>query len=231
MKANCLTCGEPLVFWDEARLVVCHRCGKEETANCACSQGHYVCDECHRKFGVDFAFRYCLNTASNNPVEIFDEIALSEFVYQNGPEHHAIVGAVLLAAYRNAGGDLDLERSLDELRIRSSSVPGGACGYWGTCGAAISAGQFYSIISGSTPMKREAWGRCQRLTSNILGRLADFGGPRCCKRGAYTAIVEAARFTEETIGISMALPAGIRCGFLGGNKECIRACCPYWESK
>ena len=41
---------------------------------------------------------------------------------------------------------------------RGKAVPGGACGFWGACGAGISTGMFISIISGATPLKNEPWG-------------------------------------------------------------------------
>lgn len=41
------------------------------------------------------------------------------------PEHHVMVGAALLTAYRNAGGDIELSDSLVELMKRGKQVPGG----------------------------------------------------------------------------------------------------------
>mgnify|MGYP002869165356 CR=1 FL=1 len=61
-------------------------------------------------------------------------------VHMHGPEHHGIVPCVLLTAYRNNGGEVDLPSSLREAVRRAKQVPGGTCGYWGACGAAIGAG-------------------------------------------------------------------------------------------
>ena len=63
-----------------------------------------------------------------------------------------MVGAALLTAYQNAGGKVDLEKSLLEVQRRGKGVPGGACGFWGACGAGISSGIFISIITASTPL-------------------------------------------------------------------------------
>ena len=63
-----------------------------------------------------------------------------------------MVGAALLTAYKNAGGNIELAKALTETKNRGQSVPGGACGFWGACGAGISSGMFISIISGSTPL-------------------------------------------------------------------------------
>lgn len=42
----------------------------------------------------------------------------------HGPEHHILVGAALLAAYKNAGGKVDsFEDALEEMRHRGSEYP------------------------------------------------------------------------------------------------------------
>lgn len=230
-KANCVVCGKPLVYWSEAREVTCHVCGKVETSNCACEDEHYVCNGCHRAEGVRRTVEYCLVTDSKNPIEITMHMMDDESIYPNGPEHHTLIGASLLAAYKNCGGDIELSKALAEMRKRSLCVPGGACGFWGTCGAACSAGQYWSIVSGPTPLKDVAWGECQRLTSNILARLADYGGPRCCKRTGFTAIEEAVAFTKEKHGIEMEMPEKIVCKYFPRNAECLRMGCPYFPRR
>ena len=227
-KGICLECGEPLAYFEEAQEVVCCVCGKKETGRSICTAGHYVCDACHRAGGVDVATEFCLSTDSKNPVWIAQRIMADKAVYPNGPEHHSLIGMALMAAYRNAGGEIDLERGLAEMRRRSMQVPGGTCGFWGVCGAATSAGQFWSIASGSTPMTRDPWAQCQRLTSRVLGKLADLGGPRCCKRTGFTAILETISFVREQSGVCMEVPEKVTCAFSGGNRECLREKCPYY---
>lgn len=228
-KANCAVCAEPLVYFEEAQMVRCNRCGKEETGHSICSQGHYVCDVCHRQAGVSHVLKVCQESTSKNPIELAQEIMSDKSIYPNGPEHHSLVGAVLLTAYKNAGGSLDLSSALVELKTRSLQVPGGTCGFWGCCGAAVSAGQFYSIISGSTPMKQDEWAQTARLTSRIIGRLADIGGPRCCKRTGFVAIEETVAYVAETLGIQMELPERIQCTFMASNAECRGTDCPYFS--
>lgn len=230
-KANCLVCGKPLLYFEEAQEVECVLCGKRETGHSICEAGHYVCDACHRARGVDRVMEYCLASRLADPIAMAVELMRDRSIYPNGPEHHTLAGAVLLAAYRNAGGALDLERGLSELRRRSMQVPGGTCGFWGVCGAAASAGQFWSIVTGSTPMARDAWAECQELTSRILARLAKLGGPRCCKRTCFTAILESAAFAEEKRGVRMELPDAVRCAFFPRNNECLKEACPYYPAR
>jgi hypothetical protein len=149
----------------------------------------------------------------------------------HGPEHHVMVGAALLTAYRNAGGELDLEKSLKEIHSRGKAVPGGACGFWGACGAGVSTGQFISIVTGSTPLAVEPWGLSNQMTAKALGSIGKVGGPRCCKRDSYLAILAAIDFVAEHLNIYMdkTMPVctrsnqnnqciGKRCPFVGGNK-------------
>lgn len=230
-NANCAVCGEPLKYFEEAQTVICETCGKEETGHSICVAGHYVCDNCHRTDGVDFILNMCASSDSKDPISLAREIMNDKSIYPNGPEHHSLVGAVLLTAYKNSGGDIDLEKALQELRNRSMQVPGGTCGFWGCCGAAVSAGQFYSIISGSTPMTQDSWGDTARLTSRIMGRLADIGGPRCCKRTSFTAIEESIDYAVETMGVQMEKPEKIVCTFMSGNAECRKQDCPYYPGE
>ena len=81
-----------------------------------------------------------------NPVVIFKQIAEKEYVSIHGPEHHILDGASLLVAYKNAGGEIDLEQALDRLMAEGLRMPGAMCGLWGICGAITSIGAALAII-------------------------------------------------------------------------------------
>ena len=51
----------------------------------------------------------------SNPIIIFKHIASKEYISIHGPEHHILDGASLLVAFKNAGGDIDLEAALSKL--------------------------------------------------------------------------------------------------------------------
>ena len=144
----------------------------------------------------------------------------------HGPEHHVMVGSALLTAYKNVGGDIDLVKALSEMQARGRKVPGGACGFWGACGAGVSAGMFVSIVTGSTPLANEAWGLSNKMTSSALGAIGEVGGPRCCKRDSYISIIKAVEFSKEHLGVEMEL-GDIKCVHSKQNNQCIGKRCPF----
>lgn len=229
MKEECLICKAPLVYLDRAEQMTCALCGKQETSRTGCSRGHYVCDDCHTQ-GLDSIFSLCLEETSRDPVAILERLMALPFCHMHGPEHHVLVGAALLTAYRNSGGSLALDAALQEMISRGKAVPGGACGFWGACGAGISAGQFFAIATGSTPLAREAWGLSNQMTAKALERIGGVGGPRCCKRDSYLSILAAAEHTATHLGIRME-PSTPICTRSRRNNQCIGTRCPFFGGK
>ena len=225
MSEECLICKEPLEYLERDEEMTCAVCGKTEPSKTRCVNGHYVCNDCHSA-GMDAVIGLCLTEISKDPAEILERLMEQPFCHMHGPEHHVMVGAALLTAYCNAGGDLELEPALLEMYRRGKSVPGGACGFWGACGAGISAGMFVSIVTGSTPMAKEPWGLSNRMTAAVLERIGKVGGPRCCKRNSYIAIQTAVEFVRENLGVAMT-ESEIVCTRSDQNNQCIGERCPF----
>ncbi len=229
MKDECLICKAPLKYSSTEELMECVLCNKKEKSNTICVNGHYVCNECHTK-GIDAVIIQCLNEKSDNPINIFEKIVALPFCHMHGPEHHIIVGSALLTAYKNSGGNIDLESSLLEMYSRGKKVPGGACGFWGACGAGISSGMFISIITKSTPLSQEEWGMSNLMTAQSLKAIGELGGPRCCKRNSYTAIFNAVDFVKNNLDVQMSINA-IKCNHSHKNNQCIKNRCPYFKGE
>lgn len=225
MMEECLICKAPLEYLLEDVEMECAICHKKEASKTRCIHGHYVCSECHTK-GIDTIFGICFAEASKNPADILDRMMNLPFCSMHGPEHHIMVGAALLTAYKNAGGDIDLPKALNEMKNRGQSVPGGVCGFWGACGAGISSGIFVSIISGATPLAREPFGLSNRMTAKSLDAIGSVGGPRCCKRDSYLSILSAIDFVKEHFRVEMEKPE-IVCSFSSKNNQCLGKCCPF----
>ena len=225
MKEECIICKAPLEYLEQDILMECAICHKKENSKTRCVNDHYVCNECHEE-GADRIIRACMEETSANPVQIMEKLMNMDFCHMHGPEHHVMVGSALLTAYKNAGGNLELEPALMEMQRRGKSVPGGACGFWGACGAGISSGMFLSIATKSTPLSQEAWGLCNQMTSRALQKIGEAGGPRCCKRDSYLAIREAVRFVREKLGVEMEAQ-DIVCHYSSKNNQCIGKRCPF----
>ena len=224
-KEECLICKAPLEYLETDELMECAICHKKEYSKTRCVNGHYVCNDCHTA-GIDAIIGLCLSETSKNPIEIIEKMMAMPFCHMHGPEHHVMVGAALLTAYRNAGGDIDLKKTLDTMMIRGGQVPGGACGNWGACGAGISSGIFVSIISGSTPLAEEPFSLAHGMTSRSLARIGQVGGPRCCKRGSFISILEAVDYVREHFGVEMEKPRVV-CGWFNKNNQCTEERCPF----
>ena len=111
-RGACLICGADLVYFQEAKEMTCVFCGKRELSHASCKDGHYVCDACHARKGIEAVMRECRTTKSRNPIEIMQKIMADPYIYMHGPEHHVMAGAALLVAYHNSGGEVDLDLSL-----------------------------------------------------------------------------------------------------------------------
>ena len=132
MKDECLICKAPLEYLETDGPMECAICHKAENSKTRCVHGYYVCNECHTA-GMDAVIGLCLNEKSKNPIEIIEKMMAQPFCHMHGSEHHVMVGAALLTACMNAGGDIDLKSALSEMMNRGKSVLGGACGSWGAC--------------------------------------------------------------------------------------------------
>ncbi len=225
MSDECLICKAPLEYLNTDIVMECEICHKKEESKTRCINGHFVCSECHTN-GIDEIFSMCLNEKSKKPIYILEKMMSLNFCHMHGPEHHVMVGASLLTAYKNSGGVLDLETSLSEIYKRGKQVPGGACGFWGACGAGISTGMYVSIVTKTTPLAKESWGLSNQMTSRALNAIGQNGGPRCCKRDSYLAIIEAVKFTEEKLNVKMEFDKVV-CSRSQINSQCIKTSCPF----
>ena len=228
MNEECLICKSPLEYLDSDILMECEICHKKENSKTRCVNGHYVCGECHTR-GLDAVIGLCAEETSKDPAEIIEKMMAMPFCHMHGPEHHVMVGAALLTAYHNAGGDIDLRGALTEMISRGKAVPGGSCGFWGACGAGISSGMFVSIISKSTPLTNEPFALSHKMTARSLEKIGEIGGPRCCKRDSFLSILSAVDFVKTHFGVGMEKPE-IVCRYSPLNNQCIGKRCPFFAA-
>ena len=163
-----------------------------------------------------------------NPVRIFKNIASKDYMNMHGPEHHVLDGASILVAYKNAGGDINLDAALDKLMYEGLRMPGAMCGLWGICGAITSVGAALAIIDGTGPLSTDGtWGNHMQFTSKAAGELGTINGPRCCKRDAMIAFKNGIEYINANYGVTLEMEE-VKCEYSGRNQQCIKARCPFY---
>ena len=163
-----------------------------------------------------------------SPVAIFRVMVKKDYVSVNGPEHHVLDGASLLAAYHNAGGEIDLDQALNSLLKEGLRMPGAMCGLWGVCGAVTSIGAALAIIDGTGPLSSDgSWGDHMAFTSSALSELGQINGPRCCKRDAMIAFRNGIEYVNSHYKVELEYE-DLKCKFKDLNPQCIGEKCPFW---
>lgn len=227
-KVNCIICGKNIIYHDSPEEHVCMVCGKSFMSEAVCEAGHFVCDECHGADAIKLITTYCAASNLRDPIAIATELMKFPQIHMHGPEHHVLVGLALLTAAKNCGADIP-ETAFERIVHHGKQVPGGSCGFCGNCGAAVSCGIFISAITGASPLSEgEKWALPGKMTARALEDIAAYGGPRCCKRDAYTAMYSTAKFLEDNFGIKLDMPEKTVCEFMQHNAECIVDKCPYF---
>jgi hypothetical protein len=229
---NCMMCGEELEYLTAAIPVTCIYCGKKESANIRCPSGHYVCNECHASDSIKLITQFCLSSSSKNPMEMAITIMKHPVMPMHGPEHHAMIAAVLVTAYKNQTGKVTDEEIKEAIR-RGASVPGGYCGLFGADAAAIAAGIALSTIMKATPLTDYERRTANMMTSRALAAIAVNSGMRCCKRSTYASIESAIQYFKEVLGEELGhIPVSrLKCEHSHRNKQCSYADCRYFPGK
>jgi len=194
-------CARPLVYATESVTKTCAICSKEEKTNIYCPYGHYICDSCHSKAAIEVLKDILAQSKSTNPAEMMEQVMAHPSVPMHGPEHHIIVPAVIIAAIRNAGYPVP-EGAIDKALERASKVPGGWCGLYGDCGAAVGIGIAVSVLTNATPLTGKERGLALGATALALSKLLD-DQPRCCKRSSRIAVEAAVNYLEDKLGIKL----------------------------
>ena len=227
-RIDCGVCGQPLVYATEPRAMQCNFCGREDKTLIYCPVGHYVCDACHSKAAVEVLRQVLETTSLTDPLAILELVMAHPSVPMHGPEHHAIVPGIIIAAVRNAGYAVPkgaIEKSLE----RASEVPGGWCGLYGDCGAAVGVGIAISVLTSATPLTGPQRSLALRATSTALARMLD-DQPRCCKRASRIAIQVAVDFLKERLNIVLPQSVNPHCTYAFRNKQCAKEQCPFYNA-
>jgi hypothetical protein len=216
-----------LTYREEDSLLTCHYCQTELSANAVCEQGHFVCDACHTRDSLAVIEHICLTTAETDLIALLDEVRRHPAIPRHGPEHHVLVPALILTAYRNLGGAVTPEMFRIAI-ARGRSVPGGACGFLGVCGAATGVGIAFSLLLAANPLTPVERRQVQQAVQAVLGDLTSLEAARCCQRECWLALRKAAELSRELLPIPLQADAPLTCRQSGERPDCLQSRCPLW---
>ena len=229
-QSGCMVCGDELLYEKDSKKQSCYYCNTEKQTNAFCTNGHFVCDECHAQDALSVIRNVCQFSSEKDMIALMKKIRSHASFPVHGPEHHSMVPGIILAAYKNMGGRLRDDEILSGIEC-GRSIAGGACAFMGVCGAAVGVGIAFSIILGANPFMAKERQAVMKLTSEVLHSIAEHKAPRCCQRDCFTALREAARLSEQYIGIKLLADENYTCIQHTNNKECIKRACPLWSEE
>jgi MoaA/NifB/PqqE/SkfB family radical SAM enzyme/SAM-dependent methyltransferase len=227
-EAGCLVCGAPLRYLEEETKHTCTFCGAMLPANALCEQGHFVCDACHTRDAEAFLEHIGLATTETDMIALLQEIRNHPAIPLHGPEHHMLVPGVILATYRNLGGEVSPDMLRTALK-RGRGVPGGYCAFTGACGAGVGVGIAFSLLLGANPVKARERQQVQQITQAVLQEQASFAAARCCQRDCWLALKKAAELSKEYLPLALRADFPLHCRQAHQNRECLGTACPLWE--
>lgn len=224
MASGCMVCGDDLVYHRDTVTAFCTYCGAAQETQTVCMNGHFVCDLCHAADALSVMRHILSESKEQDMVALFDLVRQHPSVPVHGPEHHSLVPAVMVTAYRNSGFfDCDL---LTPAIHRGAGVPGGNCGFSGVCGTASGVGIGISLILEASPITPKERQMAQKAASRVLTALSRFEAARCCQRDGWTALKIASELSKEMTGVYLPAEAPLLCTQQKQNSECMGKGCP-----
>ncbi|ETR70459.1 MAG: hypothetical protein OMM_03222 [Candidatus Magnetoglobus multicellularis str. Araruama] len=226
--ANCMICGAPLVYFSNNETKVCAYCSKAMSANAVCENGHFVCDSCHGADALNFARSFLIHTQATDLIGAMNIMRSHPSFKCHGPEHHFAIAGVIPTVYKNMGGNISNKDILTAIE-RGTAIPGGACGFWGGCGASLGAGIGFGVIIGSNPLKPAKRQILQKITSEISSELSKVKAARCCQRECWTSLIKVSALSEKYLDIKLPANDSVICRQMDINKECIKGACAFYS--
>ena len=229
-RSGCMVCGNELIYPEREVELTCHYCGQTALANAHCDKRHFVCDHCHSEDALAVMEHLCVEAAETDMLEILARLRKHPSIPVHGPEHHALMPAVIVTAYRNSGGQVEDDLIATAIR-RGNQIIGGSCAFTGICGSATGVGIAFSLLLQANPVKAEQRQIVQQITHRVLADIAALKAARCCQRDCWLGLKKAAELSEEYLPIALQANAIIGCDQRHQNQECIGMECPVLQEQ
>lgn len=228
-KSGCLICGKPLIVLQSPKILSCHYCKKTVRVEHCCEDGHFVCDQCHIHVAADIIKAVCLKTTEKDVLAILHELRSDPHFPVHGPHHHPMVPGILLAAYRNNGGNITDEQILTGIS-RGAQIPGAFCSFFGIDGAAVGVGVAFSVILGASPFEGTKRNMVQKVVIRAAEKIAGHPAARCCQREVWIALKEAEAISKELLPVSIIAQYPLQCEQFMTTDYCSGNACPLKQS-
>ena len=149
----------------------CVICRKKEMSKTRCTNGHYICSDCHTS-GMDSIVKSCLAESSRDPVRIHRKDDVHGFLSFSRPGASCDGRSRPFdSLQKRRRGYRHCEAPFRQCTAAENKCPAVPADFRGACGAGISAGIYMSIITRATPLAQEAWGPSNRMTARALERI------------------------------------------------------------
>ncbi len=225
--SGCMVCGKGLRYLDGDEQHRCSYCQEMISTRAVCEDGHFVCDHCHAADALQVIERLAVASTETDLLGLFEKIRSHPAIPANGPEYHALVPAVILAVYRNSGGELTDEELVAGIG-RGTQLAGGSCAFWGVCGAAAGVGIAFSLILKANPLDGPNRQLVQEASQQVLAEISALPLARCCRRDCLLALQKAAKLSNRLLTVTLKADADFACDQTGINQECGGARCPWF---
>ncbi len=227
-QSGCMVCGNPLIYPEQEIELKCSYCGTIELANAHCNDNHFVCDNCHSEDALAVMEHLCKEATETDMLELLARLRKHPSIPVHGPEHHALMPAIIVTAYRNCGGKVEGDLLKTAIR-RGNQIIGGSCAFTGICGSATGVGIAFSLLLQANPVKAKQRQIVQQITQQVLADIANFKAARCCQRDCWLGLKQAAELSKQYLPITLHADAVIGCYQRHLNQECIGMACPVLQ--
>ena len=169
----------------------------------------------------------CIRSAERDLFELFVRLRQLSAIPMHGSEYHALLAGLVVAAYRNCGGNASEDDVINAI-VRANVIPGRACGYLGVCGAAAAIGAAFSVILDATPLRAERRQQVLQAVADVAKIHAAQKAARCCQRECVLALKAAADLSSDHLPVGLTADSPFRCEQSDDCVECAGSNCPLY---
>ncbi len=228
-RSGCPVCGKRILDLRPPKMLSCRYCGKTMLVEHCCEDEHFVCDQCRILAAADIIKATCLKTSEKDVLAILRDIRSNPRFPTHGPHHHPMTPGILLAAYRNSGGEISDEQIMAGID-RGARIPGAFCSFYGVDGAAIGVGIAFSVILGASPFDGTKRNMVQKIVIRVASKIAEHAAARCCQREVWIALKEAEEISKELLPATIMARYPLQCDQFGKTDYCSGMACPLRRS-